>query len=154
MNLNEASEFLKTLLAKTDNKSEKNVYEGFIQILSSLKNRDLTEDQLKLIRDKLSSLNLNETTKNRKKYYKQRLSDFKAFLKSEFQFTTEKYYTEMGLIYGMIFGSGIGLTIGISIDPVFGTSIGMGIGISLGMVIGMIYGSKNDAEAKRQGRVI
>jgi F0F1-type ATP synthase assembly protein I len=102
----------------------------------------------------LSSLNLKATTENRKKYYQQKLSEFKTFLKNEFSFTTEKYYTEMGMIYGMMFGTGIGLSIGMAINPAFGTSIGLSIGTGIGMFLGIMYGAKKDAEAKRQGRVI
>ena len=52
------------------------------------------------------------------------LAEFESFLKSEFSFTTEKYYTELGMIYGMIFGSGIGLSIGTAIHPPLGISMG------------------------------
>jgi hypothetical protein len=90
------------------------------------------------------------TTENRKKYYKQKLSEFKAFLKNEFSFTPAKYYTERG----MIFGTGISLSIGTAIDPTLGISIGLSIGISIGMVFGMMYGARKDAEAKKQGRII
>ena len=94
MDINDTSELLNTLSSQTDKKSEKKIYNCFIRILTFLKNRDLTENQLQLIQEKLSSLNLKATTENRKKYYKQKLSEFKAFLKNEFSFTTEKYYTE------------------------------------------------------------
>ena len=154
MDINDTSELLNTLSSQTDKKSEKKIYNCFIRILTSLKNRDLTENQLQLIQEKLSSLNLKATTENRKKYYKQKLSEFKAFLKNEFSFTTEKYYTEIGMVYGMIFGTGIGLSIGIAINPILGTSIGLSIGTGIGMVLGMVYGARKDADAKRQGRVI
>lgn len=36
------------------------------------------------MQEKLSSMNLMTRTENRKKYYKQKLSEFKAFLKNEF----------------------------------------------------------------------
>ncbi len=154
MNINEASELLITLLSQTEKKTEKKVYNCFIRTLSSLKNKDLTENQSQLIQEKLSSLNLKASTENKKKYYKQKLSEFKAFLKNEFSFTTEKHYTELGMIYGMSLGTGIGLSIGIAIDPVLGMSIGLSIGTGAGMVLGMMYGAIKDAEAKRQGRVI
>ena len=154
MNIDKASELLNTLLSQTDKKYEKKVYNCFIQTLSSLKNRDLTGNQSQLIQEKLSSLNLKATTENRKKYYKKRLSEFKAFLKNEFSLTTEKYYTELGMIYGMTFGAGIGLSIGTAINPPLGISIGLSIGTGVGMVLGMMYGSKKDTEAKRQGKII
>ncbi|MFT5239023.1 MAG: hypothetical protein ACI9AT_002097 [Ulvibacter sp.] len=154
MNLNDASELLNTLLSQTGKKSEKKIYNCFIRTLSSLKKKDLTENQSQLIQDKLSSLNLKTTTENRKKYYKQKLSEFKEFLKNEFYFTTEKHFTELGMIYGMIFGTGIGLSIGTAINPVLGTSIGLSIGTGVGMALGMVYGARKDTEAKRQGRII
>ena len=154
MNINDASQLLTTLLSETNKKSEKKVYNCFIRILSSLKKKDLTESQLYLIQENLSSLKLKANTINRKKHYKTKLSEFKIFLKKEFSFTTNKYYTEMGMIYGMIFGSGIGLSFGVAIDPALGTSIGLSIGTGVGMVLGMIYGANKDAETKKQGRVI
>ena len=154
MNISDTSKLLNSLLSEADKKSEKKIYNCFIRILSSLKKRDLTENQSQIIQEKLSSLNLKATTENRKKYYKQKLSEFKAFLKNEFSFTPEKYYTETGMIYGMIFGTGIGLSIGTAINPTLGMSIGLSIGTGVGMVIGMMYGARKDAEAKRQGRVI
>jgi F0F1-type ATP synthase assembly protein I len=154
MNIKETSELLNTLLSQAHNKTEKKVYNCFIRTLSALKNKDLTETQSQLIQEKLSSLNLKSTTENRKKYFKQKLSEFKTFLKNEFSFTTEKYYTEKGMIYGMILGTGIGLSIGIAINPISGTSIGLSIGIGVGMVLGMVYGARKDADAKRQGQVI
>ncbi len=154
MNINKASELLNNLLSQTDKKSERKIYSCFIRTLSSLKDKDLTESQTQLIQEKLSSLNLNTTTENRKKYYKQELSKFKAFLKDKFSFTSEKYYTEMGMIYGMSIGMSIGLSVGVAINPTLGISIGLSIGTGVGMVLGMAYGAKKDAEAKRQGLVI
>jgi hypothetical protein len=154
MNIEETSELLNTLIAQTDKKADKKVYNCFIRTLSSLRNRELTKTQTQLIQEKLTSLNLLATTENRKKYYKQKLSEFNAFLKSEFSFTPEKYFAELGMIYGMCFGTGIGLSIGTAIDPVIGTSIGLSIGTGVGMLLGMMYGARKDAEAKRLGRVI
>ena len=105
MNINETSELLNTLLSQTDKKTKKKVYNCFIRTLSSLKNRDLTENQSQLIQEKLSLLNLKTVTGNRKKFYKQKFSEFKAFLKNEFFFTPEKYYTELGMALGMMYGA-------------------------------------------------
>ena len=99
-------------------------------------------------------MNLRATTEDSKKYYKQKLSEFKAFLKSEFSFTSARYYTETWMVYGMIFGTGIGLSIGTAISAGFGTSIGLSTGTGVGMVFGMLFGATKDAEAKRLGRVV
>lgn len=154
MNINETSKLFNKLLSQTDKKAEKKLYNCFIRVLSSLKNKNLTENQLQLIQEKLSSLNLKTTTENRKKYYKKSLSEFKGFLKNEFSFTTEKYYTEIGMVYGMSLGTGIGLSIGTAINQQIGTSIGLSIGTGIGMAIGIMYGARKDDEAKRLGRVI
>ncbi|MBC3758344.1 hypothetical protein H7U19_08015 [Hyunsoonleella sp. SJ7] len=154
MNIDDTLELLSTLLSKTDKKSEKRIYNGFIRILSSLKKKDLTENQLQLIQEKLSSLKLKEAKGNRKKYYEKKFSEFRAFLKNEFSFTTEKYYTEKGMVYGIIFGPVIGLSIGVVFDTALGTSMGLTIGTGIGMVLGMIYGASKDAEAKKLGRII
>ena len=154
MDINKATELLNTLLAQTDKKREQKVYNCFIRTLTSLEKRDLTENQLQLIDEKLASLNLKATTTNKKKYYRKKLVEFRTFLKNEFSFTTEKYYTELGIIYGMIFGTAIGLSIGTAINPAIGTSIGLSAGTGIGMVIGMMFGARKDAEAKKQGNVI
>lgn len=154
MTIDKTSELLNTLLSQTDKKTEKKVYTCFIRTLASLKDRDLSKNQSQLIQEKLSSLNLKATTGNKKKYYKQKFCEFKAFLKNEFSFTSARYYTEIGMVYGMIFGAGIGLSIGVAINPILGTSIGMSIGTGVGMVLGMIYGTRKDSDAKRQGRVL
>ncbi len=158
MNINDTSELLNSLLSQTSKKSEKKIYNCFIRTLSSLKKKDLTENQSQLIQEKLSSLNLKATTENRKKYYKQKHCEFKGFLKNKFSFTSARYYTEIWMLYGMIFGIGVGLALGTAFGTVFGIGVGTAIGLSTGtgagMVFGMLFGARKDAEAQRQGRVL
>jgi hypothetical protein len=154
MTIKDAIKLLKSLTLQTEKKSEQKIYICFIRTLTSLEKKDLTDSQLHLIQEKLSSLNLNTTTENSIKHFKKQLPEFKAFLKSEFSFTSEKYYTEIGMIYGMCFGVAIGLSIGVAINQVIGASIGLSIGIGVGMLFGILYGAKKDAEAKYLGRVI
>ena len=142
MNIEETTELLNTLLIQTSKRSEKKIYNCFIGTLASLKKKDLAEHQTLLIEEKLSSLDLKATTDNRKKYFKQKLADFKEFLKIEFSFTSAQHYTEIWMVYGVIFGTSIG------------TAIGSSTGTSLGMAFGMMYGAQKDAEAERQGRVV
>jgi F0F1-type ATP synthase assembly protein I len=154
MNISDTLKVLNTLLSKADKRSEEKIYKRFIQILSSLEKKNLTAQQLQKVEDKLSSLKLEAKTDNKKKYYTQKLSEFITFLKNEFSFTTEKYYTETGMIYDMIFGMSIGLSIGVVFDPALGTSIGLSMGTGIGMALGVVYGSRKDTEAKKQGKVI
>ncbi|AXG73798.1 hypothetical protein DVK85_05925 [Flavobacterium arcticum] len=162
MSLDETSQLLNTLLSQTHKKTEQKVYTNFIGILSALKKKNLTENQLLLIQEKLSSLNLNAIPEKRRKYYSQKLHEFKTFLKNEFSFTTEKHYAEagaaLGISLGMSLGMVMGLIIGSAINPDLGVSIGMSTGMSLGIgvgvAIGMIYGKRKDDEAKKQGLVL
>ncbi len=154
MNIKKASELLNTLRSQADKKAEKKVYNCFIRTLESLEKREFSESETQIIQEKLSLLKLEASTENKKKYYKQKLAEFVAFLKEEFSLTAENHYTELGMIYGMIFGAGLGLSIGVAFDPALGTSIGLSVGIGVGMAIGMTYGAQKDAEAKKLERML
>ncbi|QYJ69166.1 hypothetical protein [Flavobacterium litorale] len=154
MRLNEATELLDNLSLQTTNKTEKKVYSSFTGILISLKEKELTKEQLQQIEEKLTSLHLDMPTENRKKYYSKKLTEFKTFLKNEFSFTTEKYYTAIGMSLGISLGIAIGMPIGIAINPTIGISLGISIGMGMGIALGIAYGAKKDAEAKKQGNVI
>ncbi len=146
MNINEATDFFKSILTDTDKKSEIKVYESFIAILSDLKDRELTEEQLQSIEVELKSLKLNAYPENKKKYFNKKLNAFKNYLKKELSLISEGYYTAIGLSLGMSFGVAIGAGLG--------ESLGVSLGISLGMIIGLIIGVSKDTEAKKQNRVL
>lgn len=154
MDITRAAQFFTELESKTGNKREKKTYSCFSKALSSLQKKDLTEAQFNNIKEKLASLDILNPSDNKKKFYRKSLTEFLHFLKKEFSFTTEKHYTELGIVFGMCFGSSIGLSIGMSFDPKFGSSTGISLGIGVGMLLGLMYGSKKDAEAKRLGRVL
>lgn len=154
MDLNEASELFNTLLSQTNNKAEQRIYTSFAKTLSSLKAKDLNENQLALIEEKLTALELNKPVENNRKYYGKKLTEFRTFLKKEFSFTPEKYYTQIGLSLGMSLGVGIGLPVGMAINQTIGMSLGLSLGISLGMLFGILLGARKDAEAKRQGKTV
>ncbi len=105
MTINEAINLRNNLQSQTDKKSDIKAYNCFIRTLTSLNDKDLNENQLQLIQEKLSSLQLNEAPENRKKYYKKKHSELRSFLKKEFSFTHKKYYTDMGLMFGIIYGA-------------------------------------------------
>ena len=83
MKLDEASAFFKNLIIESDNKTEIKIYKNFISIFTDLNNRDLSEEQLKSIEEKLDSLNFNENSDNRKKHFKQKLNLFVGYLKEK-----------------------------------------------------------------------
>lgn len=150
MSINEALTFFKSLLSETDNKSEIKVYEGFIGILTSVKNKNLTEDQLQSIEKELDVLALRENPKNRKKHLKQKLTKLQKYLKDEFSFIMEGHHTGMGIALGMTFGMSFGLVFG----PMFGMDSGLIYGMMFGMILGLIIGRAKDSEAEKENRVL
>jgi len=153
MTINEASDFFKNFIIGTNEKSEKKVYEKFIEILSDLKNRDLTEKQLQSIEKKLDNLKLKANPEHRKKYFKQKLIEFTQFLKDVLSLITEGHYTGLGISLGMTFGMVFGMMFGMIFGVDSGTN-GLIYGLVFGMIIGLIIGSNMDSNAKRQGKVL
>ncbi len=146
MKIKEAADFFKGLISGTKKKSEIRVYEKFIGILSSLKNKDLTEGQLQSIENKLDTLQLNKETGTSKKYTKKQLGNFEKYLKKEFSFIMEGYYTALGMSFGLALGTALG--------TMADRTLGIAYGTSFGMMIGLFIGVFMDAEAKKQGRVL
>ena len=89
MKLSEASEFLKSLITQTNEKSEIRIYEKFIAILSDLKSRGLTKKQLQSIEEELDTLKLKANPENRKNHLKRKLAEFIKYLKKEFSLISE-----------------------------------------------------------------
>jgi len=143
MNINEVSDLFNSLITATDKKSEIRVYKGFIGILNDLENKNLTEKQIQLIEEELDALKLKANPENRKKYFSQKLTEFKKYLKDKFSFISEGYYT------------GIGLSLGISFGVTFGVVYGkVPYGMILGMLLGLTIGAVMDSKAKKEGRVL
>lgn len=154
MKITEAIEFFEDLISQTNKKSEIKFYQAFLTVLKNLENRDLTDEQLNQIESKLESLDLKARTINQKKYLKQKLSEFTDFLNKQYSWVPAGHYTSLGIVYGMIFGTGLGLTFGsISGDGKW-IAIGMSMGTGMGMALGIAFGSMQDAEVKRQNRVL
>jgi hypothetical protein len=150
MTLQEANNFFKCLMTNATKKSEITVYEKFIHILTELKNREFSIDQIHTIEKELDSLNLKSIGKNRKKHLKKALAHFEKFLKDSFSLTSKGYYAKLA--------SGLGLSFGI----LFGTvllsswerSLGISMGLIFGMLVGYIIGSSMDNRAKAEGNML
>ncbi|RLD85091.1 MAG: hypothetical protein DRJ07_03805 [Bacteroidetes bacterium] len=146
MKLNEAFDLLESLLSKTVKKSEINIYTSFIAILTDLKNRNLSPEELDSIEKELDHLKPAINSGNKKKDIRKVLNSFKKFLKEKLSLITEGYYTAIGMGLGMSFGVAIGTAINVP--------IGLTMGISIGMVLGMVIGKNMDLKAEKENRVI
>lgn len=150
MTLQEAHNFIQNLKTETTNKSESKVYEKFLYILSALKNRTFSNDEIHSIETELDRLNLESNPAKRKKHLKVALTKFEKYLKDKLSLTPEGYYTNLSISLGILFGTVIGVLIG----ERFEKSLGLSLGISIGMLIGVVIGRHMDSQAKVAGNVL
>lgn len=148
MGINETLDFFQNLKNETAEKKEIKLYDKYNSILSDLKYRDLTQNQILSIETELEKLNLKSESDNRIKYLEKQLSEFKNFLKDRLSLVPEGYYSGVGVGTGIVFGS----IFSILFQSFLGT-YSLLIGINGGMILGGILGAIRDKEAKKQGRV-
>jgi hypothetical protein len=141
MKIKETLNFFLNLKNDSVEKSEIKVYDKYIEILSDLKNRDLTQNQIQSIESELEVLNLNIESDNRKKHFTKKLTEFEKFLKDKLSLIPEGHYMSYGMIFGMLAGALLQFYIGI-------------YSLIAGMLIGMVIGAIMDSEALKQGRVL
>jgi len=150
MTLQEAYNFFESFKKETTKKSEIKIYENFLHILSELKNREFSKDEIQSLETELEHLNLEANSGNRKKYLNKRLTAFKEYLKNKHSLITVGYYANIGVSMGAAFGVVAGIVFG----ERFEKSLGLAAGISIGMLIGAIIGRSMDEKAKSEGRMI
>ena len=150
MTLQEAYNLFERLKTKTTNKAERKVYEKFTHVLSKLKSRELSKEEIQSIETELDRLNLDLPPENSKKYFKKALRKFEKYLKDTFSLISKGYYTNLGI--GL--GSSFGILLGIVVLSGFERSLGIAYGISFGMLIGLIIGRNMDAKAAAEGNVL
>jgi hypothetical protein len=150
MTLQEAYKVFESLKTETTKKQEIKVYEKFLHILSELKTKTFSEDEIQSIETELDGLNLKSNPTNRKKYFKKVLSKFENYLKDTFTLTTAGYYTKLYAGLGLSFG----LLFGVAILSNLESSLGISLGLIGGMVVGSIMGRNKEAEAKAAGNIL
>jgi len=150
MTLQEAYNLFESLKKETTKKSEIKIYEKFLHILSELKIREFSQDEIQSIETELDSLNFEPNLAINKKDLNKRLTAFKEYLKNKHSLITVGYYTGLGVSMGAAFG----IVAGVVFGERFEKSLGLALGISIGMFIGIIIGRSMDAKAKSEGRMI
>ena len=150
MSIIETIDFFKKLSKETNNKRELKIYKDFITILSNLKSRNFTEDQVLQIENHIETLNLKSNPENKKHYFNKKLIVFKQFLKTEFSLIPQGYYTNIGLGLGTCFG----VLFGVVALSSFERSLGISLGIIIGMFIGLIIGQHKDSKVKATGKML
>ncbi len=137
------------LVAETTKKSEINVYQAFIRLLSKLERRGLTQPEIESLESKLDALELIDPTK-KIAHYKKALGRFERYLNERFSLVTKGYYQKLGI--GL--GAALGLLLGIVWFSGFARSLGISLGISVGTLIGIIVAIYLESRAKSSGKLI
>ena len=150
MTLQKAYNFFESLKSQTTKKSEIKVYEKFLHILSKLKIREFSQDEIQSIETELDRLNLISNPKNRKKYFKKAVNKFEKYIKDTFSLTVKSYYTRLG----SILGGGYGILFGVVFLSSWDRSLGISMGLIFGYTIGMLIGRSMDAKVINEGKVL
>lgn len=149
MTLPEAYTFFEKLKTETSNKSEMEVYDKILHILTELQRRELSKEEVQSLEKELTDLNLESKPENRKGYFQKVLSKLEKYVKDTFSLTPKGYYTTRGIGLGTSFG----LLFGIVFLSRFERSLGISLGLIAGMILGLIIGRSLDAKAVSEGRV-
>ncbi len=150
MTIQEAYKLFESLKTETTKKYEIRIYEKFLHILSELKLRAFSKDEIQSIEKELDSIDLESNPENRKKHFKRALKGFKIYLKEKYSLVSAGHYTNLYVSLGASFGIVLGIIIGERTEK----SLGIALGISIGMVVGSLIGRKMDAQAKAAGNIL
>ena len=138
--------FFKKLISKTNVKAEIHIFKKFIAILTHLKNKDLTQEQLELIESYIHYLELEKIPSYSNELFKKKLNKFRKHLKTKLRFVPSKYYTTYGIIFAVPFVIGFSTTNGLSLT----TKIAIVSPVLLLIAIGLYL----DSRIKKQGRAL
>ncbi len=134
--------FLKKRLSKTTVKSEIKTLENFIRILNTLKEKELTPEQIEGIESYIKYLELEKIPSFSNEMYIQKLRKFKKYLKTKFRFAPNWYYSNIGISFTIAFVIGIVATNGLRIEFIL---------LGLTIVAACVF---MDLRIKKQGRAL
>ena len=146
MKLRNALEHFQVLASTTDNKRERKTYHRFTGIFTDLNHRNLTDEQIQSIEEKMEELELQMASSNSKKSLKRKLSVFTKYLQQELSLVTEGYYTALGLTFGV--------ALGVALSPMLERQLGISINMGIGMILGVVVGHYLDTKAAEDNRVL
>lgn len=136
--------FLKKQLNKTSEKSEIRTFEKFISILTKLREKELSPDQLDRIESYLAYLELEKIPSFNNDIFKNKLSLFKKYLKNKLRFVPTNYYTMLTAGFGVAFATAFAVQTNIDTT--------LKIGVASAAIIIIAIGVAIDSRIKRQNR--
>lgn len=138
--------FFKRKLLKTSKKSEIGILEKFISILTNLKNKDLTPEQISAIENYIQYLELEKIPSFSNDLFKQKLSCFKKHLKTNLRFVPNNQYKNIAIYFSIPFV--IGFISNYKID------LSIKIGVAVAAIILIAIGVILDLRIKKMGRTL
>lgn len=130
--------FLKKQLSKTNDKSEIRTFNNFIALLSNLKEKELTQEQLSAIESYIQYLELEKIPSYSNELFDKKLKQLKKYLKTKLRFVPKNHYTTIGICFAIPFAIGFAFTAnGISMNHKIGIAVValLLIGIGIGKII-------------------
>jgi len=79
MLLKDALNHFRNLESEATRKSEVRIYQKFIQVLTRLEDRDLSDDEVQSIEEALDAFDLNSTTTHYNRHWNKALRQFELF---------------------------------------------------------------------------
>ena len=150
MKINKAYQQITELLPTTKRNSEVKLVQSLLDILDSLKAKNLSTEQQQSIEDALEQLLPQESGKISFRQLKRGKKHFMSFLKERLSLVPSKHYLELGTAFGMAFGAALGTLL----QDTLSQSTSIAIGVAVGAAIGMIWGSAKDREAVQRNGVL
>lgn len=129
--------FLKKQLSKTTNKSEIKTFNRFIQLLTCLKEKNLSEEQKEVTESFIHYLELEKIPSFNNAAFKHKLAELKKFLKTNLRLVPTNHYTTWMASFGLSFAAafsvqgGIDLNIKIAVISLGALLAGVGVFMDL-----------------------
>ena len=139
---------LNIAVSLTDNDKLKKKVTNFQNLLSELRERELTEEVMTAINKHIVHLNGITSQNILIKELGKRQSNILTLLEKKLKIVPKGYYRNMWMAVGMsAFGVSLGVSFGVALDNM----AFLAIGIPIGMGIGIAVGTAMDAKAQKEG---
>ena len=136
--------YLKKQLSKTNKKSEIKTFESFIKLLQRLKEKGLSTEQMEEVESYIQYLELEKIPLSSNEIFKQKLNEFKKYLKGKLRLVPKNYYTTWASCFALSFAIGFNVQQNIDFSIKIGVVSAALILIGIGVII--------DVRIKRQER--
>ena len=136
--------YLKKQLSKTSDKSEIKIFKKFIEILTQLKEKNLSDEQKEVTENFIHYLELEKIPSFNNVVFKHKLVEFKKFLKTRLRLVPNNLYTIWAVSFGFSFAIGFSIPEGIDLY--------LKIGVSSLAILLILTGVLMDLKMKRQER--